>query len=254
MILYRLRNRLTESFNNNEVFGQLEARLFPEDGRFCEIFQLWVDPAYRRQGIARRLKTHLETECGRRGVQMIYTHTLATNQPVLNLNRQLGYVEVRRGSIWDDAIRVSLVKLRRDIRYQAAIVQDGRVLLAQMRSPEGKQFWLPPGGGREGNETPEACLIREMQEETGLTVEVKRLLFVQPDMPGGAYEFLHTYLCRPVSGVAQAGVEPEAAYMPVLRLEEIAWFNLDDPASWPPAPEMGAITTRWLEKVRQELA
>jgi ribosomal protein S18 acetylase RimI-like enzyme len=210
MILCRFRNRLTESFGDDEVFSQLDAGIFPKDGRFCEIFQLWVGPAYRRKGVARQLKIHLETESWRRGIEMIYTHMLATNQPVLTLNRQLGYTEVRRGPIWDDAIRVSLIKRRqRDIRYQAAIIQNGHVLLAQMRSPEGELFWLLPGGGREGNETAEECLIREMQEETGLTVKVERLLFVEPDMPGGAYDFLHTYLCYPISGAAQAGIEPE---------------------------------------------
>lgn len=36
--------------------------------------------------------------------------------------------------------------------------------------------WDLPGGGREGNETPEACAVREIHEEVGLTIRVPDLL------------------------------------------------------------------------------
>ena len=51
----------------------------------------------------------------------------------------------------------------------ALIDVDGRVLLAQR--PEGKSMaglWEFPGGKIEPNETPEAALIRELEEELGV--------------------------------------------------------------------------------------
>ena len=51
----------------------------------------------------------------------------------------------------------------------ALIDADGRVLLAQR--PEGKSMaglWEFPGGKVEQDETPEAALIRELQEELGI--------------------------------------------------------------------------------------
>ena len=51
----------------------------------------------------------------------------------------------------------------------ALVDVDGRVLLAQR--PEGKSMaglWEFPGGKIEPNETPEAALIRELQEELGI--------------------------------------------------------------------------------------
>ena len=37
-------------------------------------------------------------------------------------------------------------------------------------------YWDLPGGGREGDETPEACVLRELHEEFGLTLPEARLL------------------------------------------------------------------------------
>ncbi|MEW6596756.1 MAG: 8-oxo-dGTP diphosphatase MutT [Pseudomonadota bacterium] len=52
----------------------------------------------------------------------------------------------------------------------AALVDvDGRVLICQR--PEGKQLaglWEFPGGKLEAGETPEACLVRELEEELGI--------------------------------------------------------------------------------------
>ena len=41
---------------------------------------------------------------------MVYTHTELSNPHVIELKRRLGYREIRRGPIWDEIVRVSLVK------------------------------------------------------------------------------------------------------------------------------------------------
>jgi ribosomal protein S18 acetylase RimI-like enzyme len=95
---------------NEFLFRFIDDRWVPPDGRFCEVFNLWVDPGVRRQRLATRLKQEMEVEARRRGIRLLYTHTEERNQHVIELNHKLGYREIRRGPIWNSIIRVSLVK------------------------------------------------------------------------------------------------------------------------------------------------
>ncbi len=90
--------------------SKIPRAVFPADGRFCEVFNLWVEKPYRRRGLATKLKEQLEIESRLRGICLIYTHTEADNPHVLKLNAKIGYREVQRGPIWDEVVRVSLVK------------------------------------------------------------------------------------------------------------------------------------------------
>ena len=57
---------------------------------------------------------------------------------------------------------------------RAIIVQDGRILLTHELN---SGWWLIPGGGIEEGETPEECVIREVEEETGLIVRPTEQFF-----------------------------------------------------------------------------
>ena len=110
IVLWRYRNRLRDTFEGWNIFPQLDERFFSPDGAFCEIFQLWIAPEFRRRGLASALKQQAETESLRHGVHSLYTHTEERNTHVIEMNLKLGYHEVRRGPIWDEVVRVSLVK------------------------------------------------------------------------------------------------------------------------------------------------
>src|SRR5947207_14215735 len=50
------------------------------------------------------------------------------------------------------------------------VQKDGRVLLMKRQNSHGDGTWSPPGGHLEFGEQPEACALRETQEETGITI------------------------------------------------------------------------------------
>ena len=59
---------------------------------------------------------------------------------------------------------------------RAVIVQEGKILLTHELN---SGWWLMPGGGQEEGETPEDCVVREVEEETGYLVRpVRRFLFM----------------------------------------------------------------------------
>lgn len=90
----------------------------------------------------------------------------------------------------------------------AALVDtEGRVLLQER--PEGKPMaglWEFPGGKVEPGETPEAALIRELQEELGIDVTPACLapaVFASEKL-GDRHLLLLLYVCRKWTGVAEA--------------------------------------------------
>ncbi len=55
------------------------------------------------------------------------------------------------------------------------MVEDDKVALIE-RYRDGKHYFVFPGGGADEGETPEEAAVREMEEETGLRVTVRRKL------------------------------------------------------------------------------
>lgn len=51
----------------------------------------------------------------------------------------------------------------------------GQILMMRQN---GKNFWVFPGGTLEDGESLAECAVRELQEETGLGIEIERLLYI----------------------------------------------------------------------------
>lgn len=59
--------------------------------RHPNIFLIYVDPHYRRQGIAKALMQHAQTWAKERGFHQIGLQVFTDNQPAIELYQQLGY-------------------------------------------------------------------------------------------------------------------------------------------------------------------
>ncbi|NIY64749.1 NUDIX hydrolase [Streptomyces malaysiensis] len=68
-----------------------------------------------------------------------------------------------------------MVKRHLRVGAYAVCVEDGKILLARWAGGEGKQ-WTLPGGGLQHGEDPYDAAVREVEEETGYTVEIEQLL------------------------------------------------------------------------------
>lgn len=110
----------------------------------------------------------------------------------------------------------------------ALIDVDGRVLLAER--PAGKSMaglWEFPGGKVETGESPEAALVRELDEELGITVAAKCL--APFTFASHKYESFHLlmplYVCRNWDG----DVTPRLG-------QKLAWVRANKLADYPMPP------------------
>ena len=90
--------------------------------------------------------------------------------------------------------------MRYGISAAALVLDNDRLLMVNHCEPGAYDFWLPPGGRLEGNESILDCARRETFEETGLAVQPQRILYVQEFVEPG-YHFVKFFvLCRSFSG------------------------------------------------------
>lgn len=81
-------------------------------------------------------------------------------------------------------------------RSAGIVIKDNKVLLIH-RFNKGDEYYVFPGGGVEEGETPEQAAVREIDEETTITVVPKSFLY-HINWDTGEENFF--YLCEYVSG------------------------------------------------------
>ena len=109
---------------------------------------------------------------------------------------------------------------------------DGRVLVCQR--PQGKSLaglWEFPGGKVEAGETPEACVIRELKEELGISITEACLApFV---FASQGYEDFHLlmplFLCRRWDGFVQAHEHSALKWVKPSELSDLPMPPADGP-------------------------
>jgi len=101
---------------------------------------------------------------------------------------------------WDNPIPVT-----------ATIVPlDGGIVLVRRKYPPFVDDWCLPGGFIEANESPDYSAMREVEEETGLTVEIERMLSARA--PGkGINIIILFYLAGKSKGILTPGDDASAA-------------------------------------------
>ena len=86
----------------------------------------------------------------------------------------------------DRALDSAAPPSRPQLAVSAAIFRDGKVLLVRRSRSPGKGFYSFPGGRVEFGESLHTALHREVDEETGLRIEILELAGWREVLPGSA--------------------------------------------------------------------
>ena len=120
---------------------------------------------------------------------------------------------------------------------QAVVLDAGRVLLSVRVDLRG---WELPGGNPSPGETPQAALVREVREETGIEV-APEVLVGRYHRRGFMPHLARVYRCRPVGGALRPSAEtPRVRWWPVETLPDtlFPWYRgpLEDALRRGPEP------------------
>src|SRR5687768_133282 len=117
----------------------------------------------------------------------------------------------------------------------AVVVRDGELLMVQRDREPARGAWTLPGGRVEHGEYLEAALRREVSEETGIDVEIERLL--------GIFEVVGDphYVILDFLATAPAGAEPR----PNTDAAAARWVPLDEVESLDLTPRLAETLRAW---------
>ncbi len=127
--------------------------------------------------------------------------------------------------LWVHLLASRIIRPRFRVAVAALIFdQHGQVLL--FKHTYRKFEWGIPAGGLEHREQPEQAMIREFFEETGMQIEVQKLLLAQSAKEDHNVSLI--YLCKIVSGTFQESLEiSEMKYFDVTRLPQMLFAEKD---------------------------
>jgi 8-oxo-dGTP diphosphatase len=127
---------------------------------------------------------------------------------------------------------------RTRIPCAGAIVHDGtgRLLLVRRANPPGQGTWSLPGGRVEAGEDAATAAVREVAEETGLTVRAGAVVgVVQRDAPGGGVFVITDLVCTVSDGTVRAGDDAS----------DVGWFDAAGLAALTMAPGLIQALAAW---------
>ncbi len=110
------------------------------------------------------------------------------------------------------------------------MIEDNRVFAAQRKDqgPLGG-LWEFPGGKLEVGETGREALVREIQEELGISIEVNRFLIKVEHQYPGVFIIMHAYVGSRKEETIQLREHQACRWLKKEELWQIDWAEADIP-------------------------
>ncbi len=105
------------------------------------------------------------------------------------------------------------------------VIHRGKVLLARHTYGGGKGKLIIPGGYVEKNETPQAALVREYMEETGVSVEPENIIGIRFNM----HDWYIAFRARYISGIPKSDNEENS---------EVVWVEVEEALQREDVPDL----------------
>ena len=103
-----------------------------------------------------------------------------------------------------------------NLAVNVAVIQDGKILLTKR---EDFETWILPSGGVEKGESLAQAAIRETREETGLDVELTRLVGIYSRLGSWSPGYMVLFAAKPVGGQRKCQEGETIA---------VEWFGFDE--------------------------
>ncbi len=112
----------------------------------------------------------------------------------------------------------------------AVIYKDSKILIARRAAHQSQAgYWEFPGGKVEPDETPEACLLREIDEELSMKIQVYDYLMESVHQYAEKTIVLKAYSCRYQSGEINLTVHDQAIWVAIDDLDNYNFAPADRP-------------------------
>ncbi len=114
-------------------------------------------------------------------------------------------------------------------RVSVIVINSEKQILLVKHRKGTRQYWVIPGGRLEYGETFHECGVREVQEETGLDVEIEKIVFISEAIaPDRSRHIVNIFmLAKVVGGVLRLGNEPVLAdleFRPIAELKNATLY------------------------------
>jgi 8-oxo-dGTP diphosphatase len=132
------------------------------------------------------------------------------------------------------------------LAVSAAIIRDGRVLIARRAKGASTGYYTLPGGVVEAGETLHEAVIREIAEETGITIEPIALAgereFITRDEAGrvARHFVILCFACRWLAGEGEPQLE---------ELSELRWMQPSELAGLKTTEGLAAIVSAAFRRI-----